>query len=191
MDGIFSLPYSEYETILQVQRHFKKNDGFSVFIPVSRQQKGIDFVIVNTKNGKTLRVQEKGSRSYNATDIPRRSKNEQFKYNFWFTNFVQRFVQGQADIYLLFGLYPVYTATKGVKSRSEIWKPMVLAFEDLEMKELLDQVKTKKEKKTDRFFGISCNDPHSAYGMRGFQSKVDLSHHLLANKASDLLAKLR
>ena len=88
MDGIFSLPYSEYETILQVQKYFKKSGGLSVFIPVSRQQKGIDFVIVNTKNRKTLTVQVKGSRSYTKTEIPKRSKKELFKYNFWFNNFL-------------------------------------------------------------------------------------------------------
>lgn len=191
MDGIFSLPYSEYETILQVQKHFKKTEGFSVFIPVSRQQKGIDFVIVNTRNRKTLRVQVKGSRSYNTTDIPKWSKKEVFKYNFWFNNFVHRYVEGQADVYMLFGLYPVYTAARGVKSRTEIWKPVVLAFMDLEMKKLLGKVKTKKERKADRFFGISCNDPRSAFGIRGFHKKVDLSHHLLANKTPDLLAGLR
>lgn len=191
MDGIFSLPYSEYETILQVQKHFKKVDGLSVFIPVSRQQKGIDFVIVNTKNRKTLTVQVKGSRSYTKTDIPKRSKKEVFKYNFWFNNFLHRYVRGQADVYILFGLYAVYDASRGVKSGTEIWKPVVLAFKDLEMKALLDQVKTKREQKADRFFGIGFNDSTSAFGARGFQTKVDLSGHILANKAPDLLADLK
>lgn len=191
MDGIFSLPYSEYETILQVQKRFKKSEGLSVFIPVSRQQKGVDFVIVNTKNHKMLTVQVKGSRSYNATEIPKRSKKELFKYNFWFNNFVHRYVEGQADVYMLFGLYPVYAARRGVKARTEIWKPVVLAFKDLEMKRLLNKVKTKKERKADRFFSISCSDPRSAFGTRGFLANVDLSHHLLDNKAPDLLARLR
>ena len=143
MDGIFSLPYSEYETILQVQRHFKKKDGLSVFIPVSRQQKGVDFAIVNTENRKTLTVQVKASRSWNATEIPKRPRREVFKHSLWFNNFIHGFASGRADVYMLFGNYPVYDAAKGIKSRQNIWKPVVLAFKDLEMKALLEQVKTK------------------------------------------------
>jgi hypothetical protein len=61
------------------------------------------------------------------------------------------------------------------------------------MKRLLDKVKTKKEQKPDRFFGISFNDPQTVFGVRGFQTRKgkDLSRHLLANKVSKLLARLR
>ena len=121
--------YSEYETILQVQKYFKKSGGLSVFIPVSRQQKGIDFVIVNTKNRKTLTVQVKGSRSYTRTEIPKRSKKELFKYNFWFNNFLHRYFKGQADVYILFGLYAVYDASRGVSRRP--WRPGALLPRDL------------------------------------------------------------
>ena len=71
-----------------------------------------------------------------------------------------------------------------------MWKPVLLALKDIEMKELLSQVKTKKEKKTDRFFGISGNDSHAVFGLRGFPSKVDLSKFLLENKVSELLTDL-
>jgi hypothetical protein len=191
MEGIFSLPYSEYETILQIQRYFRKTDGFAVLVPVSRQQKGIDFLVLNTKNRKSLRVQVKGSRSYSSTENTKRSKRELFKFNLWFNNFVGRYEEGEVDVYILFGLYPVYTTSKTIKSRTEVWRSVLLAFGDKEMKELLSQVKTKKEHKTDRFFGISGNDSHSVFGVRGFGTKVDLSHHLLENKVSNLLADLR
>jgi hypothetical protein len=64
MEAVFSLPYSEYEAIIQIQRHFKKNDGFSVFVPTSRQEKRIDFIVLNTSNCKVLRFQVKGSRPF-------------------------------------------------------------------------------------------------------------------------------
>ncbi|MBL7135865.1 MAG: hypothetical protein ISS81_04625 [Candidatus Marinimicrobia bacterium] len=45
MEGVFSLPYSEYEVINQLQKKLKKSEGYSFYIPTSRQQKGIDFII--------------------------------------------------------------------------------------------------------------------------------------------------
>ena len=114
-----------------------------------------------------------------------------FKHSLWFNNFIHGFASGRADVYMLFGNYPVYDAAKGIKSRQNIWKPVVLAFKDLEMKALLEQVKTKKEEKVDRFFGIGWNDAHSVFGLRGFPSKIDLTQHLLANKALELLRDLR
>ena len=49
MEPIFILPYSEYEVINLIQNKVKKKDGFSCFIPVSRQQKGIDFILYSSK----------------------------------------------------------------------------------------------------------------------------------------------
>lgn len=120
------------------------------------------------------------------------SKRVLFKFNLWFNNFIGRYEEGEVDVYILFGLYPVYTTGKTIKSRTEVWRPVVLAFRNAEMKQLLSRVKTKKEQKIDRFFGISGNDPHKVFGMRGFpDNPVDLSYHLLENKVSGLLADLR
>ena len=47
------------------------------------------------------------------------------------------------------------------------------------MKELLEQIKTKKEKKQDRFFGIGFDSPKEIYGTRGFPSPKIVTHHLL------------
>lgn len=58
------------------------------------------------------------------------------------------------------------------------------------MKHLLDQVRTKKENKPDRFFGISFNDTRSIVGKRGFPNRPNLTKHLLENKISELLDKL-
>jgi hypothetical protein len=48
-----------------------------------------------------------------------------------------------------------------------------------EMGALLSQVKTKKEKKPDSFFGIGFDSPRAIYGTRGFSSRPTLTHHLL------------
>ena len=43
MDAIFTLPYSEYGAINELKSKLK--GGYSYYIPTSRQQKGIDFII--------------------------------------------------------------------------------------------------------------------------------------------------
>ncbi|MBU1356933.1 MAG: hypothetical protein KJ620_10245 [Candidatus Edwardsbacteria bacterium] len=191
MEGIFALPYSEYEAILQTQKFFKKNDGFAVLVPTSRQQKGIDFIILNTLNSKVLRVQVKSSRSYVHPSPPNKSKDEHHIYNFWFNNFLNRYEPNTADVYLLFGLYPIYNNKSNIKSKKKFWKSIILALTDSEMKKLLDQVKTKKENKPDRFFGISFNDPNKIIGKRGFPDRPDLTAHILDTKIGELLNKLK
>ena len=61
-----------------MQKLLKKSDGFSFYIPTSRQQKGIDLLIHNSKNNKLLKAQVKSSRSY-INDTPRMNGG-QFRY---------------------------------------------------------------------------------------------------------------
>jgi hypothetical protein len=191
MEAIFTLPYSEYEAVLRTQKFFKKNEGFAVFVPTSRQQKGIDFVILNTSNSKVLRVQVKSSRSYVRHNQPAKSKSNHFIYNFWFNNFLDRYEPNIADVYFLFGLYPIYDTNGNIKSKKKFWESLILAFTDTEMVELLRQVKTKNENKQDRFFGFGFDDTESIVGNRGFPEKPDLTKHLLENKIRILLDKLK
>jgi hypothetical protein len=190
MEPIFTLPYSEYAAIQEIQHYFKKHDGFAVLVPVSRQQKGMDFLILNTKNGKSLKVQVKASRSYTATKAPKRKSKNFFNHAFWFNNFAGRYTKDAADIYVLIGLYPVYAADKGIKTRTEMWRPILLVFTDAEMHQFLLNVKMRKEDKADRFFSLGSNDGHKVFGVRGFKESTDLSSHLLANRAIALLKEL-
>jgi hypothetical protein len=188
MDAVFSLPYSEYEAIVQIQRHFKKSNGFSVFVPTNRQQKGIDFIILNTANLKILRFQVKGSRPYHG-------EKDIYKHTFWFNNFFDKYASGSADVYILFGLYPLYNVSKNIKSRKQFWKSLGLAFTDSEMREFLDHIRTKKGER-DKFFYISFNDPSEGiFVTRGHPNpQEDIKDHLLANKRpelQELLQKLR
>lgn len=190
MEPVISLPYSEYESIIQIQRHFKKKDGFSVWVPVSRQQKGIDFIILNSANGKVLRCQVKGSRPYVRSSSDK-SKHDAFNYTFWFSNFYDRYERGVADVYILFGLYPVYGVTKNIKSRSAFWSSFVFAFTDEEMGRLLDSIRTKGGQKRDKFFYVSFNDPSEAIITRGRNDRPNISHHLLGNRVLELLKRFR
>lgn len=190
MEPIISLPYSEYETIIQIHRHFKKNDGFAVCVPVSRQQKGIDFIVLNTANGKVLRFQVKGSRPYVSSSSDQK-KYAAFKYTFWFNNFYDRYKSGVADVYVLFGLYPVYDVKKNIKSHTKFWESFVLAFTDAEMGQFLDSIRTKDGRSHDRFFYVSLNDLTEVIVTRGRLDRPNISHHLLTNRVPELLRQLR
>ncbi len=190
MEPVISLPYSEYETIVQIQRHFKKNDGFSVCVPVSRQQKGIDFIVLNTANAKVLRFQVKGSRPY-APSSSEGKKDGAFKYTFWFNNFHDRYKPGMADVYVLFGLYQVYNVKKNIKSRTKFWESFVLAFTDAEMAQFLDSIRTKDAQRHDRFFYISFNDLSEVIVTRGRKDRPNIRQHLLTNRVPELLKQLR
>lgn len=185
MEGIFTLPYSEYEAIIQIQKKLKKADGFSFYIPTSRQQKGIDFIIHNSNKNKFLRIQVKSSRSY--LDNPKTTetgkvKNVKYKYNLWFNNFIDRYDKNNADYYILFGLFPVYSQENNIKSKTTFWKSLILCFNEKEMFDLLNKVKTKKEKKPDKFFGFGFNNDKHIFATRGFLNDVEVSEYLLNNR---------
>lgn len=184
MESIFTLPYSEYETIIQLQKLLKKKEGYSVYIPTTRQQKGIDLIIHNYKTNKYLRVQVKSSRSYiHSSD---RKKSGDFRYNLWFNNFLSRYELGLADVYLLFGIYPMYDTKYKVKSKNKFWSNIILMFDDEEMYTLLSGVITKKEKKPDKFFGFGFDSSTSIFGVRGFEKITDFSKNILKNRLNDI-----
>ena len=189
MEGIFTLPYSEYEVIVQLQKKFSKKEGFAFYIPTSRQQKGIDFIIHNDKKNIMKRIQVKSSRSY--VDTPKtlksgKVKSVKYKYNLWFNNFIDKYDKNNADYYILFGLFPVYTQDENIKSKDIFWKSLILCFNEKEMQELLKQVKTKREKKEDKFFGFGFNTEKEIFATRGFLNEENKSNFLLDNKVDSI-----
>lgn len=192
MEAIFTLPYSEYEVINQLKSKLGKRaetKGLSFYVPTSRQQKGIDFLIQNNKNNTSLRVQVKSSRSY-ASKPNEIKTNNKFKYYFWFTNFIDKYEPNVADYYILFGLYPVYSQLKNIKSKPDFWESIILCFSDHEMGEFLNNVKTKKEKKKDGHFDLCFNEPDRVYVNRGMENLPEYSKNLLVNKIKELENKL-
>ena len=191
MDGIFTLPYSEFEVINIIQKHFKKSDGFSVYIPVSRQQKGIDFIIHNYITNKILRFQVKSSRTYihEAKELKNGEiKKPKYKYHLWLNNFIEKYEKGHCDYYILFGLYPIYSSDKNIKS--DFWKSVLLCYSEDEMFELLEKIKTKKEQKIDRFFSYGFNSGNEIYNERGLSEVINATEHLLKNKLKRIIKEL-
>ncbi len=187
MDGIFTLPYSEFEIVNRFQEIFKRKQGFSVYIPVSRQEKAVDFILAKSQSKRIARFQVKSSRTYiHEAKIKKNGgiSKPEFKYNLWFNNFIDKYEPDQADYYLLFGMYPVYTTSSAINSN--FWKSMVVCMPDAKMGETLREVLTKKEKKQDRFYGISFNVPHEVIGTRGFLNRPDYSEYILEKQVANV-----
>jgi hypothetical protein len=174
MEPIFTLPYSEYQVIEQVSRFLKKSEGYALYVPTSRQQKGVDFIIHNTKKNTFARVQVKGSRTYVEEDT----------HSLWYGNFINRYEKNNADFYMLFGLYQMHTEKGGVKN-PDFWKPVTLCFTEKEMFTFLQQVKTKREGKSDRFFAFRFTSPSNIVCSRGPEN-YDVAQHLLEHQIEKL-----
>ena len=179
MEGIFTLPYSEYDVINRMSKFLKKSDGYSFYIPTSRQQKGVDFVIL--KNKKIVRVQVKSSRSYVNGD----------NFFLWFNNFIDRYEEGNADIYVLYGLYPALKKGHKVTTKEKAWNSVILCFSEKEMNDFLKQVKNKKSDTMNKFFGVKFSNPKKITTEGGFTQEQDMSKHIFENYVSNIEVMLK
>ena len=187
MDGIFTLPYSEFNVVNRFQHLFSKADGYSVYIPVSRQEKAVDFLLLNGPIRTVARFQVKSSRTYVHETKSLKSgvlRPPKYRYNLWLNNFKNKYIPNLVDFYVIFGLYPVYESQMPIKA--DFWKSIILCFRDQDMKSILDQVKTKKEQKDDKFFGFSFNKPGEVFGTRGFLNDCSVSDFLLEKKVDEI-----
>jgi hypothetical protein len=189
MDPVFTLPYSEYAVVEKITKHLRKRDGFSIYVPASRQEKDVDFLVHSSVHNKSVRFQVKGSRSYVRDDQSSLDKGH-LKYTLWFNNFRKKYSPGNADFYVLFGLYPNYSINSAISSRRQSWRPLILCIPDAAMGALLDSVRTKKTKEPDRFFYVAFDSPDQVYGTRGFLNRRDLSEYLLDRQMPSIRAKL-
>lgn len=186
MEWIFTLPYSEFEVLNVLQKRLLKRDGYAFYVPTSRQQKWIDFIIHNAKTNKILRVQVKSSRSFIDEPARKPSSKEIFRYNLWFNNFLDRYENDNADYYLLFWLYPVYDQKKNITSKKPFWKSLILCFSEKEMNAHLQRVKTKKEWKADRFFWFWFDSWNKIFGTRWLAWYEDMSLYLIDHKIDEI-----
>src|SRR5437867_7585758 len=151
MDPVFTLPYPEFIVAEQLSNLMPKKEGYSVNVPLSRQQQGFDLLVYSARSGEVARIQIKSSRSYPGKPAKRRATRERFNHNLWFNNF--KFHDDVADFYVLFGLYSKVGLDKGVRKKKWYGRQMLI-FRDNEMKKFLKAVRTKGGKR-DRFFAFS------------------------------------
>ena len=85
MDGIYTIPYPEFCVAQQLSRLLTAKRGYSVFAPLSRQQPGVDLVLVRRarSGSKVATIQVKGSRTYSRPKATARTKHPFLYYTWW------------------------------------------------------------------------------------------------------------
>jgi len=182
MDAVFTLPYPELVVGETLCQHFKKKDGFSVHIPLSRQQKGFDLLIYHRASGRSAAVQVRASRSY-FEKPPVRSTTVRYNYSLWFKRFKE--ARKQADFYILFGLYPkedIVSAPLHRKGTPKAWwHHRMLLFSDEEMHKIIEPIPS------NGFFSFSFDHGNEKMTLtRGAEEHVDYSNHTFQRKVGML-----
>jgi len=187
MEAIFTLPYPEYVTASLLQKRLKKKEGYSVQIPLSRQQKGLDLLVYNQKTKKAISIQVKSSRSWQGK--PAKRKNVQkFQHGSWFHKFDCK--KGIADFYAFFILHPMgkFSGKRldKTKASKKWWGYKVVIFNYKEMRNLLRKIRTKKGK-PESFFGFGFNDgSKDIYVTRGLKEPTRYTSHFFEHKVREI-----
>jgi hypothetical protein len=185
MEPIFLLPYSEFCVAQQLARLLPAKKGYSLYVPLSRQQPGVDLLIARRRNQRigAASIQVKSSRTY-PNSMPKARTKKAFRYITWFPNFK---CPSQADFFCLIWFYPAVDKDQRRK-HGTWWVPQILLFSQSEMRPFLKSVRTRHGKR-DRFFYFAFNQAGEAVQTRG-DSKGryrDFSKHFLSRR----IAKLR
>lgn len=184
MEPVFSLPYPEFCVAQRLHRLLPPAAGYAIFVPVSRQQPGVDLIVVRRRRDNTTAatIQVKSSRTYSRPGNSIRTATR-FRYETWFNTFA---CPEQADFFCLVALYPAIDA----RQRRELgtwWAPQILLFSKAEMRKFLANVKTVGGKR-DPMFGFGFDDPGTTYQTRGDRLRrfLDFSDHILERRTSHL-----
>ena len=139
----YSLSYGEDVVARELSNilNGENKKQYSIYAPLSRQEKGIDILIRNNKNSKTTSIQVKESRIWS---------NEQGQCGTFFNVFNINEEQ-RADFYALITMYPYYKGEKPLQMSAVQYKPLILIYTYEEMKEELTYLTTKKGTKETKF----------------------------------------
>jgi hypothetical protein len=146
--------------------------------------KGVDFLVHNSTTKNILTFQVKSSRAY--IDNPRILNNGEvrtgnYKYYLWLNNFVERYERGNADYYIIYGIYPIYKGK--VSEKNKCWKSIYLCYSEDEIFNFLKRVRSKSGK-IQPFFGYGFNNDKQIFATRGLHE--DASQFLLKNKIEEI-----
>jgi hypothetical protein len=118
VEGVFTLPWSEYVVAERLQALFAPGEDVSVYMPLSRQEKGVDLALVKKSTegaAQVATVQVKSSRTY-LGEPPKRSTTQRYACYLWYPNFEP----GSADYFVLVGFYPT-NRSETMKVRDPRW----------------------------------------------------------------------
>ena len=143
MDAKFTIPYGEFAVIEALKKEMK---GFSVFLPSSRQEKGIDLLLMKSDETKNthITIQVKQSRTYyDQKIITVDGETIPVVGHLWFNRFA---VPQNADWFILVGIHYVQTKPrKNASVRSFVLDQILLAFTKDEITDFLNNLKQKKK----------------------------------------------
>lgn len=163
MDAVFTLNYPEYAVAECLSNLLPKKEGYSLNVPLNRQQKGFDLLLYSSNSRKSAAIQVKGSRSYKNEPPKRETKKRSFNNGLWFNNF--EFQDCASDFYILFGLFPELIDGK------TCWSSKILMFQEQEMKDFLKNLShTKSGKPAHSFYLGFDNNSEDIYITRGSPS---------------------
>jgi hypothetical protein len=174
MEPIFIIPYPEFCVAQELAKLLPEKEGYSLYVPVSRQQRGIDLLIAWRGKGRSrsATIQVKSSRAY-----PHRAPSARTKYGTRFLNFR---CPPEAHFFCLVWFYPAENKTE--RQDHGTWcVPQILLFSQKEMRRFLGSVRTVRGDKRDSFFGFGLNRLGHAVQERGDSKRRsrDFSKHLL------------
>lgn len=182
MDPVFTLQWPEFLLANQLQTLLPKKEGYSVFVPVSRQEKAVDLAILRKRGGshKTITIQIKSSRTH-LPQPPKRQGTKRYRFYTWFNRFDP---PDDADFFILFGMYaPDAGRTKRV---SAAWYcNCSLLFTKEEMKQLMKSCLTVGGT-PDRMFGFGFDSTKAVYLTRGDMKRQhkDYAEYVLEKRIS-------
>jgi len=189
MDPVFTLQWPEFLLANRLQKMLLKSEGFSVLVPTSRQEKGIDLAVIRkTTNGESrvVTIQIKASRTY-TSEPPKRETTQRFRFYTWFNRFA---VPEEADFFLLFGIYAP-NQSKTTKIGADWYKDCTLLFTLQEMKDFMSSCLTVGGQH-DKMFGFGFDDEKKIVQTRGDKDRLykEFTSYLLANRIALLKEKL-
>ena len=176
-----SLQWSEFVLAERLQAALTKSAGYTVWIPLSREEKGVDLAILKrTKDcvSQTATIQVKASRTYR-TDEPKRPDTQRHAFHTWFNRF---HVSDDADFFLLYGQYaPDVARTR--KVGATWYRDMTLLFTNAEMRDFMQNCKTVGGN-DDPMFGFGFDDDSKIVQIRGDSAREqkDFTDRLLGKR---------
>ena len=182
MEPIFTLRYSEWLVAGLLSKELPKRQGYSIYLPLSRQEKGVDLLVTRRARGnsRTVTLQVKYSRNWED-----RRRNADFRFIMSFNVFD---VSEHADFYVLTTIFPDYTRRR-TGARRIRWLPFMLLFNRREMSRLLSSLRTRSGRPEHRFY-FSFNDPSDVSLTRGAPEPKDYSGYTLKKRLPFLRRRL-
>ena len=188
MDAIFTIPYGEFAAADKLIKSVTKYRKVSAFVPASRQEKGIDLVQYSDVGAKNefMTVQVKQSRTYYENKVINvGGKKVPVTGYLWFNRFD---VPDNADWFLLVGTRVVHPKAWDKASITDVsWDPIILAFNNAEMKTFMANVKQRKNPtKDDKMFGFGFDDAKCIFQTRGYSEIRDMSQYKIENRLAEI-----